>query len=88
MDVYGRVVKALIAIAKTESSAASKAAGQSDSAKELVITQKISKSVLGKTIGASREMVNKVFKELEKRGAITHLPSGHVQLQAGIQTLL
>jgi CRP/FNR family transcriptional regulator, cyclic AMP receptor protein len=84
VDVYGRVVKALMAMAKMESTANLKTAPIGG----FVITQKISKSTLGKTIGASREMVTKVFKELEKRGAITNLPSGHLQLQAGIQTLI
>lgn len=58
MDVYGRVARALT------DSAVEQAPGQ------WVIAGKISRQELAKMIGASREMVSRVIKDLEDRGFI------------------
>lgn len=59
MDVYARVALVLRSMSTLQANGAR------------VVLGKISKQNIGKMIGASREMVTKVFKELEKRGAIT-----------------
>lgn len=79
MNVYARVALVLRSMATTQANGAR------------VVLGKISKQNIGKMIGASREMVTKVFKELEKRGAITHAQqaTGDVLvLQSGIEALL
>jgi CRP/FNR family cyclic AMP-dependent transcriptional regulator len=57
MDVYGRVARLLLEMAEDES-------GQQ------VIKHKISKQDIAKMIGASREMVSRVMKDLALRGLI------------------
>lgn len=64
VDVYGRVARALM----------EESAVQSDGTR--VVAHKISKQTLAKTIGASREMVTKVFKHFEQRGWITLQSNG------------
>ena len=61
MDVYGRVAAVLMEFA-----------AESDSGKQgnAVIAHKVSRRDLGKMIGASREMVTRVMKDLEDRGFI------------------
>jgi CRP-like cAMP-binding protein len=58
MDVYGRVARALMEYA------------QQDSEGVLVIEGKVSRQDVAKSIGASREMVSRVIKDLEERGYI------------------
>jgi CRP-like cAMP-binding protein len=58
MDVYGRFARALID------------AAQDDSNGLLVIDEKVSRQDIAKSIGASREMVSRVIKDLEERGFI------------------
>ncbi len=57
MDVYGRVARLLMEMAETVD-------GQK------VITKKLTKQDMAKTIGASREMVSRVMKDLETSGRI------------------
>ncbi len=75
LDVYGRVAHALIEQAYTN------ALGQQ------IIESKISRQDLAKTIGASREMVSRVMKDLENRGFIETLPSGITLLRTPLKTL-
>jgi uncharacterized membrane protein len=42
---------------------------------------------LAKSIGASREMVSRVMKDLENRGFIESLPDGSTLLRTHLQTL-
>ena len=64
MDVYGRVARVLIDFAKP------------DAQGRLVIVEKVSRQDVAKMIGASREMVSRVIKDLEDRGFIQVLPDG------------
>jgi len=57
MDVYGRVARLLMEMAETVD-------GQK------VVTKKLTKQDMAKTIGASREMVSRVMKDLETSGRI------------------
>ena len=52
-----------------------------------IITGKVSRQDLAKTIGASREMVSRVMKDLETRGFIEALPSGATLLKTRLATL-
>jgi CRP-like cAMP-binding protein len=58
MDVYGRVARALLEVA------------QPDREGQLVIRDRVSRQDVAKMIGASREMVSRVMKDLEDRGFI------------------
>lgn len=58
MDVYGRVARALLEFA------------QPDKEGRLVIRDRVSRQDVAKMIGASREMVSRVMKDLEDRGFI------------------
>ncbi len=62
MDVYGRVARTLLDMAESEN-------GQS------VVRRKISKQDIAKMIGASREMVSRVMRDLQDRGLITEIGS-------------
>jgi CRP/FNR family cyclic AMP-dependent transcriptional regulator len=57
MDVYGRVVRHLQDMSEV-------IGGQK------VVTQKIVKQEMARMIGASREMVSRVMKDLQSRGLI------------------
>ena len=59
MDVYGRVARTLINLA-----------AESDEGK-LVIQQKLTQQDLANMVGASREMVSRILKDLTKGGYIT-----------------
>ena len=61
MDVYGRVARLLLENAETVD-------GQK------VVTKRLTKQDMAKTIGASREMVSRVMKELQT--------SGHIEVRA------
>ena len=63
MDVYGRVARLLLDMAET-------ADGQT------IVKKKISKQDIAKMIGASREMVSRVMKDLQTRGLIDETDSG------------
>lgn len=57
MDVYGRVAKLLLDLSVVEGG-------------RRVIVRKVSKQDMAKMVGASREMVNRVMKDLEGSGYI------------------
>jgi CRP/FNR family transcriptional regulator, cyclic AMP receptor protein len=58
MDVYGRVARALLEFSSP------------DAQGNAVIREKVSRQDLAKMVGASREMVSRVMKDLEERGFI------------------
>lgn len=63
MDVYGRVARLLLDMAETKD-------GRS------IVRRKISKQDIAKMIGASREMVSRVMKDLHARGLLEETPDG------------
>jgi CRP/FNR family cyclic AMP-dependent transcriptional regulator len=67
LDVYGRVARALLDMAEEDSG-------------DRVIKGKVSRQDLAKVVGASREMVSRVMKDLEERGMIQTLDTGSVML--------
>lgn len=75
LDVYGRVAHALLDFAIPD------AQGQ------LIIKEKISRQDVAKMVGASREMVSRVMKDLEERGFIEALPSGATLLKDRLNAL-
>ncbi len=75
MDVYGRVARALL-----ESS------GHNGS-EHAVIRDKVSRQDLAKTVGASREMVSRVMKDLEERGFIETREDGSVLVKEHLNSL-
>ena len=75
MDVYGRVAHALLEFAVQD------AQGQ------WIIREKISRQDLAKMVGASREMVSRVMKDLEERAFIQTLPSGVTLLKERLNSL-
>lgn len=72
LDVYGRVARALIDMAEED-------AGQR------VIRGKVSRQDLAKHVGASREMVSRVMKDLEIRGLVETLDTGSVVLKERLE---
>lgn len=68
LDVYGRVARTLLDMAE-------------DVDGEKVIRSKVSRQDMAKIVGASREMVSRVMKDLEERGVIETLESGTVLLK-------
>ena len=75
LDVYGRVAHALLEVAVQD------AQGQ------WIIREKISRQDLAKMVGASREMVSRVMKDLEERAFIQTLPSGVTLLKERLNSL-
>jgi CRP/FNR family transcriptional regulator, cyclic AMP receptor protein len=75
MDVYGRVARALLEFATSEVN------GQT------VIKERISRQDVAKMVGASREMVSRVMKDLEERGFFETLPDGSTLIKERITTL-
>jgi CRP/FNR family cyclic AMP-dependent transcriptional regulator len=65
MDVYGRVARLLLEMSETVD-------GQK------VVTRKLAKQDIAKMIGASREMVSRVMKDLEGRGMVQTQENGWV----------
>ncbi len=57
LDVYGRVARSLLDMAETVGD-------------ERLIRSKVSRQDLAKVVGASREMVSRVMKDLEERGMV------------------
>lgn len=57
LDVYGRLSKLLLSLATEQDG-------------RLVITEKLTKQAIGERIGASREMVSRIFKDLTAGGYI------------------
>lgn len=58
MDVFGRVARLLLEMA------------EEDEDGQLVVRRKVSRQDIAKMIGASREMVSRVMKDLQQRGLI------------------
>lgn len=75
LDVYGRVARALLELAEP------------DAQGRLVIRDKISRQDLAKVVGASREMVSRVMKDLDERGFIEVQPSGATVLKERLDAL-
>ncbi len=65
LDVYGRVARSLLDMAETVG-------------EERVIHGKVSRQDLAKVVGASREMVSRVMKDLEERGMVHTREDGSV----------
>jgi CRP/FNR family transcriptional regulator, cyclic AMP receptor protein len=68
LDVYGRVARTLLDMADHQ-----------DGLK--IIRSKVSRQDMAKVVGASREMVSRVMKDLEERGVIETQDNGHVVLK-------
>lgn len=75
MDVYGRVARALLEFARPETDGT------------LVIRDKVSRQDIAKMVGASREMVSRVMKDLEERGLTELLDSGAMVIRERIDRL-
>lgn len=75
MDVYGRVARALLEFAKP------------DKDDRLVIRDRVSRQDVAKMIGASREMVSRVMKDLEERGFIEALEDGSTVIKERLISL-
>ncbi|MEO8250573.1 MAG: Crp/Fnr family transcriptional regulator [Burkholderiales bacterium] len=75
MDVYGRVARALVE------------AAQPDRDGNLVIRERISRQDVAKMVGASREMVSRVMKDLEGRGFVELQPNGSTIIKERLNTL-
>ena len=65
LDVYGRVARALLEMAELIN-------------EQKIIRNKVSRQDLAKVVGASREMVSRVMKDLEERGMIETQENGSV----------
>ncbi|WP_066268078.1 Crp/Fnr family transcriptional regulator [Hydrogenophaga palleronii] len=75
MDVYGRVARALLEFA------------QPDKDGQLVIKDRVSRQDVAKMIGASREMVSRVMKDLEDRGFIEVTEDGSTVIKERLNSL-
>lgn len=75
MDVYGRVAHVLL-----------EQAGP-DAEGKMVIRDKISRQDVAKMVGASREMVSRVMKDLEERGYIESRDNGSMALKSVLGSL-
>lgn len=75
MDVYGRVARALLEFA------------QQDAEGNAVIRDKVSRQDLAKMVGASREMVSRVMKDLEERGFIETRQDGSMLVKERLSAL-
>ena len=75
MDVYGRVARALLESATV------------DGAGSAVIRDKVSRQDLAKMVGASREMVSRVMKDLEERGFIETREDGSLLVKERLNSL-
>ncbi|MDP4300893.1 MULTISPECIES: Crp/Fnr family transcriptional regulator [Sphaerotilaceae] len=73
LDVYGRVARALLDMATDEDG-------------QRMIRSKVSRQDLAKVVGASREMVSRVMKDLEERGLIETQENGWVVLTDRLTT--
>jgi len=75
MDVYGRVARALLEFASK------------DAEGNAVIRDKVSRQDLAKMVGASREMVSRVMKDLEERGFIETRADGSLLVRDRLHSL-
>ena len=76
MDVYGRVAHALLEQASP------------DPQGQMFIRDKISRQDIAKMVGASREMVSRVMKDLEERGYIETLEAGSIIIRERLTSLV
>lgn len=72
MDVYGRVARALLEAASPGPDG------------QLIIRDKVSRSDIAKMVGASREMVSRVMKDLEDQQLIVMLENGTMHIKEHI----
>ena len=75
MDVYGRVARSLLKFASETADG------------ERLIREKISRQDIAKMVGASREMVSRVMKDLEERGFIHTQDNGSIVVKERLNTL-
>jgi CRP-like cAMP-binding protein len=75
MDVYGRVARALLEFAQPGSDGL------------LTIRDRVSRQDVAKMIGASREMVSRVMKDLEERGFIEVREDGSTVIKERLNSL-
>ena len=75
MDVYGRVARALLEFAVEGPDG------------QLRIRDKISRQDIAKMVGASREMVSRVMKDLEERGFIQTQENGSIVVKERLNAL-
>lgn len=75
MDVYGRVARALLEFARPDKDG------------QLVIKDRVSRQDVAKMIGASREMVSRVMKDLEDRGFIELSDDGSTIIKERLNSL-
>lgn len=75
MDVYGRVAKALLEFSHP------------DAQGNAIIRDKVSRQDLAKMVGASREMVSRVMKDLEERGFIETRADGSMLVKERLNAL-
>ncbi|MDN3543410.1 MAG: Crp/Fnr family transcriptional regulator [Roseateles asaccharophilus] len=68
LDVYGRVARTLLDMAEDEKGLK-------------IIRGKVSRQDMAKVVGASREMVSRVMKDLEDKGVIETLENGSVVIK-------
>ena len=71
--MYGRVARTLLEMAE-----------EIDGVK--IIRNKVSRQDMAKVVGASREMVSRVMKDLEERGVIETQDNGSVVLKERLHT--
>jgi CRP/FNR family transcriptional regulator, cyclic AMP receptor protein len=75
LDVYGRVARVLLE------------AAQPDKEGHLIIKERVSRQDVAKMIGASREMVSRVMKDLEDRGFIESAEDGTTVIKERLHSL-
>ncbi len=75
MDVYGRVARALLEFASEVGDGA------------LLIRERLSRQDIAKMVGASREMVSRVMKDLEERGFIQTQDDGAILVKDRLTNL-
>ncbi len=75
MDVYGRVARALLEFATPDKEGL------------MTIRERISRQDIAKMVGASREMVSRVMKDLEDRGFIETREDGSMLIKDRLATL-
>jgi CRP-like cAMP-binding protein len=75
MDVYGRVAHVLLEAATPDTDG------------HMVIREKISRQDVAKMVGASREMVSRVMKDLEERGYIEGNENGWTHIKSVLGSL-
>ncbi|MFT3719570.1 Crp/Fnr family transcriptional regulator [Pseudorhodoferax sp.] len=75
MDVYGRVAHALLELAAPDTQGV------------VQIRDKVSRQDIAKMVGASREMVSRVMKDLEERGYIETQETGAIHIKDRLNAL-